>query len=177
MATPRPLTCLAALLVSILAGCTSPAPDELGEKWVFSVVAQEPYAIAFPMLLHDEGPDMTAWAVLWHASRGNATFHAIGDPGDQWIVVEANGTMTAEAHFDRRAERCCLEAYLDAAWSAPQPETGLRVQVLHGQTGTVSLQYEATSSGCWREANYHTAGTEGPGEVLLSGNDQSACPG
>lgn len=169
-----------AFLIPVLAaGCAAgpEGPERLQEKWTVNVGADGPFQVAVPMVVHADGPTFEEWLGLWRASRGQVTFSTLEDEAGHWIVMTGNGTMTAEAASDRREDDCCLEAYREAVWSVPMEDGRIPARILEGEAGPISLNYAATSSRCWREANFAHVGGDQPGPLALQGSDQTGCPG
>lgn len=162
------------LLAPLLAGCTDAGePDRASQGVRINIVADGPYEVGLPLLLHEGGPSLQEWTDLMHVSRGEAT----PTTRDGFLWITGNGTANLEAHHARVKDSCCATGYLEAAWSRTQTsDDEVAVLVTLGPVDSLSLHYAAENRTCWREANYvNRFGRleEGPG--LLDGLDAQGC--
>ena len=166
---------LAVFLVPAFSGCAKPESDQLTETWIVSVRSDGPFEVAFPVALHDDGPDIAAWAALFDPDVGHGTLRQEGGS----LVLNGSGFVAMEAHFRREADHR-LDAFMQGTWSDGQGtavagDRGIAVELRSGgPVETMSLRQEATSKHCFLERN-HFAALDAPGVHLFPGHATGEC--
>lgn len=174
------------LALLLLAGCTEegldgededarrieafpPLPDEPLQDFSLETIdvtveAEDAYRVGIPLPVSGNVTTTADWArnvTVW-AHGEDPLVEARETANGPVLVVEGAQTATLRSvvlEVPQQGNRCCAEAFLDAAWSTADEEGHPRVWVDEGRVD-VSLRYEAAANFCSSEASLDAQGLQ-----------------